>query len=233
VTGTFVTLGGGGVSAAGRITPIDELILSVSATHRPRVCFMSTASGDDVEYVAWFERAFEGRDRTSVLSLFCRRPWGDTDPSMVLERDVIHVGGGSTANLLAVWRLHGLPDILAQAAENGVVLAGVSAGVNTWFEGSSTDSFVPLAPLRDGRGMLPGSACPHYVGEANRQRSCRRMVAEGQLPAGHAADDGVALVWRRGELAEAVGERPGGRAFRVTRHGGRAVETPLDVRYLG
>ncbi|WP_286900351.1 Type 1 glutamine amidotransferase-like domain-containing protein [Thermocrispum sp.] len=179
VTGTFVTLGGGGVSAAGRITPIDELILSVSATHRPRVCFMSTASGDDVEYVAWFERAFEGRDRTSVLSLFCRRPWGDTDPSMVLERDVIHVGGGSTANLLAVWRLHGLPDILAQAAENGVVLAGVSAGVNTWFEGSSTDSFGPLAPLRDGRGMLPGSACPHYVGEANRQRSCRRMVAEG------------------------------------------------------
>lgn len=193
---------------------------------------MSTASGDDVEYVAWFERAFEGRDRTSVLSLFCRRPWGDTDPSMVLERDVIHVGGGSTANLLAVWRLHGLPDILAQAAENGVVLAGVSAGVNTWFEGSSTDSFVPLAPLRDGRGMLPGSACPHYVGEETGSgpvAGWRPKAAPGRTRRRRRGRAGLA----RGELAEAVGERPGGRAFRVTRHGGRAVETPLDVRYLG
>jgi len=233
VTGTFVTLGGGGFSAEGRVTPIDELILSTAGGGKPAVCFVPTATGDDVEYAARFERAFAGRARTSVLSLFCRDPWGYTDPSMLLDQDVIYVGGGSTANLLAVWRLHGLPDILAQAERNGAVFAGVSAGMNCWYEGSSTDSFGPLAPLPDGLGMLPGSACPHYFGEAERQESYRRMVRDGELPAGHAADDGVALIWRGGELVEAVSERPNGQAFAVARDGDDVVERPLPVRYLG
>src|SRR5690606_2650477 len=233
VTGTFVTLGGGGFSAEGRVTPIDELILSTAGGGKPAVCFVPTATGDDVEYAARFERAFAGRARTSVLSLFCRDPWGYTDPSMLLDQDVIYVGGGSTANLLAVWRLHGLPDILAQAERNGAVFAGVSAGMNCWYHGSSTDSVGPLAPLPDGLGMLPGSACPHYCGEAERQESYRRMVRDGELPAGHAADDGVALIWRGGELVEAVSERPNGQAFAVARDGDDVVERPLPVRYLG
>lgn len=97
-----------------------------------------------------FERAFGARAETSVLSLFGHDPWGHGDPRMLLEQDVVYVGGGSTANLLAVWRLHGLPDVLAEAAAQGVILAGVSAGMNCWFEGSSTDSFGPLAPWPTG-----------------------------------------------------------------------------------
>ena len=41
----------------------------------------------------------------------------------------------------------------------GTVLAGVSAGMNCWFAGSSTDSFGPLAPLADGLGLVDASAC--------------------------------------------------------------------------
>lgn len=237
MTGTILTLGGGGFSMEPEdevgSSLIDAFLLSLTGKERPRVCFVPTASGDNDGYVERFLKAFDGRAETSVLSLFCRQPWGYGEPETVLDQDVVYVGGGSTANLLALWRLHGLDDAMRRAAAQGTVLAGISAGMNCWYEGSSTDSFGPLRALPDGLGLLPGSACPHYFGEAERQAAYHRMVATGELPAGHAADDGVALLWRDGVLVEALSERPDGRAFRVERDGSGAVETPLPVRYLG
>jgi dipeptidase E len=200
------------------------------------VCFVGTASGDDASYVEKFHSAFRGRADTTVLALFNSEPEGAIPVDQlerVLEHHVVYVGGGSTANLLAVWRLHGLVTVLEEAAARGTVLAGISAGMNCWFEGSSTDSLGPLAPLTDGLGFLPGSACPHYFAEADRRAAYLGMVASGELSDGYAVDDGVALLWQDGELVEAVSERPDGQAFRVARNDRTAVETPLNVRFLG
>lgn len=232
--GTIVTLGGGGFSMSDDgASAIDDLLLELTGRQRPRVCFVPTASGDSVDYCTRFEAAFEGRAETSVLSLFGNAHSDYTDPQLLLEQDLIYVGGGSTANLLALWRLHGVPDVLRTAAEQGVVLAGISAGMNCWFEASSTDSFGPLAPLADGLGFLPGSACPHYLGEPQRRERYRDWVGIGRLPAGHAADDFTALVWRDGEVAEAVAERPGRPVLRVDRVDDAGVETPIPVRLIG
>jgi peptidase E len=89
-----------------------------------------------------------------------------------------------------------------------------------------------LDPLHDGLGLLAGSACPHYDGEAQRRPTYRRLVAGG-FPAGYAADDGAALVFAGTELTEVVTSRPGARAFRVERTDGGVVETPLAARFLG
>ncbi len=59
------------------------------------------------------------------------------------SQDIIWVAGGSTANLLALWRLHGLDQILADCWAAGVVLMGVSAGSLCWHLGGTTDSFGP------------------------------------------------------------------------------------------
>ncbi|MET0820033.1 MAG: peptidase E [Aeromicrobium sp.] len=232
--GTVLALGGGGFSMSDDGTSaIDDFLLELTGRSRPRVCFVPTASGDAEVYGRRFEEAFESRAQTSVLSLFCQQPWGYTDPSVLLEQDVVYVGGGSTANLLAVWRLHGLPDVLTQAAAQGVVLAGVSAGMNCWFEGSSTDSFGPLAPLLDGLGLLEGSACPHYLGEPDRREKYLGWVSDGSLGAGYAIDEYAGLLFRDGNLVEAVAERPDRPAFRVERDGsGRAVELDIAVRRL-
>ncbi len=231
--GTILTLGGGGFSMSpDGSSAIDDLLLGLTGKDRPAVCFVPTASGDSDAYTERFVAAFAGRAETSVLSLFSHDPWGYPDPSMLLEQDVVYVGGGSTANLLAVWRVHGLPELLERAAAGGTVLAGISAGMNCWFDGSSTDSFGALAPLDDGLGLLSGSACPHYLGETSRRQRYREFVASGALPDGHAADDGVALLWRDGALVDVVSEREGAPAFRVTREGDRAVETPLPTRLL-
>jgi len=91
--------------------------------------------------------------------------------------------------------------------------------MNCWYDGSVTDSYGPLAALPDGLGLLPGSACPHYDGEAERRPTYLDLVGTGALPAGYAADDGCALLWRDGELVEAVSEREGAGAYRVHRAG--------------
>jgi peptidase E len=215
---------------------LDDHILQLArerrGRERPRVCFVPTASGDSEAYVAGFYAAFARRSEASHLSLFGRTVV-DLE-AFVLEQDVVYVGGGNTANMLAVWRVHGLDRILASAWESGVVLAGTSAGSNCWFEGSTTDSFGPLAAFPDGLGFLPGSHSPHYDSEPGRRPTYQRLVAEGALPDGHAAEDGTALVFHGTELAEVVTSRVGSRAYRVVRGlDGQAVETELPVRYLG
>lgn len=230
--GTVLALGGGGFSTLEASSAIDDHLLRMTGKDEPKVCFVPTASGDADPYIERFLAAFQGRAETSVLSLFCHDPWGYADPTMLLDKDVVYVGGGSTANLLAVWRLHGVPDILRTAASRGTILAGISAGMNCWFEASSTDSYGPLALLADGLGFLPGSACPHYREEEDRREKYLGWVASGAVPGGYAVDQHTALVFRDGELVEAVSEEAGHPAYRVDRGPHGAIETELPVRLL-
>ncbi len=230
--GTVIALGGGGFSTLDAGSAIDDHLLAMTGRDDPRICFVPTASGDADPYIERFVSAFAGKAQTSVLSLFCHDPWGYRDPALLLDQDVVYVGGGSTANLLAVWRLHGLPELLHAAAANGTILAGISAGMNCWFDASSTDSFGPLAPLGDGLGFLAGSACPHYLEEPDRRAKYLSWVGSGALPEGYAVDEHVALVFRDGCLLEAVAESADHPAYRVERGPEGVLEVPLSVRLL-
>jgi dipeptidase E len=173
-----------------------------------------------------YSRFPAARCERSHLALF-NRTVEDID-AYCLQQDIIVVGGGNTANMLAIWRVHGFDAILREAWESGVVLFGASAGMICWFEAGVTDSFGPqLEGMRDGLGFLAGSACPHYDGEERRRPRYRELV-DGGFPAGIAADDGVALNYDGTELAEVVTVREGGQAYRVE----RGAETPIDARLL-
>ena len=144
----------------------------------------------------------------------------------MLAQDAIYVSGGSTANALAVWRVHGFDAILREAWERGVLLCGWSAGMICWFEAGVTDSFGPeLAGMRDGLGLLPGSACPHYDGEARRRPVYRELV-DGGFPPGYAADNEAVLHFVGAELHEVVATGAGAPAYRVE----PGSETPLEAR---
>jgi peptidase E len=156
-------------------------------------------------------------------------PWPPPDlREQALAADAILVCGGNTANMLAVWRVHGFDRVLREAWESDVLLTGWSAGMICWFEAGVTDSFGPqLEGLRDGLGFLPGSACPHYDGEELRRPVYTGLVRDG-FPPGIALDDAVAAVYAGTELREVVTARPDAGGRRVDRGG----ETPLPVRRL-
>jgi dipeptidase E len=230
-----VAMGGGGFSMEPENSLLDEFVLSLARSSRPRVCFLPTASGDSVDYVARFYQAFSALDcQPADLPLFDRTVL-DLE-SFVLAQDVIYVGGGNTANLAAVWRVHGLDRILRRAWEEGVVLCGLSAGMNCWFSESVTDSFgfARLAALHDGLGLLPGSSCPHYDGQEQRRPLYQQFIAAGELSDGWAADDGAALVFHGETLSEVVASRPGVAAYRVEKSAEHSVvERRIEARYLG
>jgi len=234
---TIVAMGGGGFSMEPESQLLDDYVLDQARAgrgrNRPRVCFVGTASGDAPTYIAGFYAAFARKSEASHLPLFVRT--GEPIEPFLLEQDVIYVGGGNTANMLAIWRLHGVDRVLRRTWDEGVVLTGLSAGSLCWFEAGTTDSFGPqLAPFSDGLGFIPGSHAPHYDGEPNRRPHYQRLVREGVLPPGYAADDGAAVVFRGTELAEVVASRPDARGYRVERAAtGDAIETELPTRYLG
>ncbi len=136
-------------------------------------------------------------------------------------------------NLLAVWRAHGLPDILHRAGQQGVVLAGISAGAICWYTGGPTDSFgPPLRNITNALGFLPYGGGVHYDSEADRRPLVHQLVAEVELPETHCTDDGAGLVYLGTELQEAVCERPGAKGNIVRRNGDSPVEETLRTRLL-
>jgi peptidase E len=152
----------------------------------------------------------------------------------LLAQDVVWVGGGSVANLLAVWRVHGLDEVFREVWQAGVVLGGVSAGSLCWHLGGTTDSFGPdLRPVTNGLGLIPGSNGVHHDSEEQRRPLYHRLVADGTLPAGYATDDGAGLVYRGTALAETIADRPDAAAYRVERGpDGTVVESRLEPRRL-
>jgi len=237
--GQIVAMGGGGFAMDPENPLLDDFVLSLARRQPARVCLVPSASAESTALLVKFYRAFSGRAIASDLTLF-HSPWLPRNPvrtadiaAFLAERDVIYVGGGNTANLLALWRVHGVDRALAAAWRAGAVLCGVSAGMICWFDAGVTDSFGEgLVGMRDGLGILSGSACPHYDGEAQRRPTYQRLVSEG-FPAGYAADDGAALHFVGSELVGALSSRPQASAYRVELRDGQISEERLAVRYLG
>lgn len=230
---TIVAIGGGSF----RTWPgnaLDTWLLARTGVPRPKVAFLPTASGDNEGAIEAFTRSFLERGALPTVVRLFQRDIVDLAATL-LAQDLVLVSGGNTANLMAVWKVHGVDTILREAYARGIVLAGWSAGGLCWFESGVTDSFhvIELAPMATTLGVLPGSFCPHYNTEANRRPIYRGLVASGALPKGLAADDGVGLVHEDGTFTEALAFLPGGSAWRVEPDGqGGARETPLPTRTL-
>jgi dipeptidase E len=199
---------------------------ALSLARGTKVLYVPTASNEDpARTVSWYER-LRGRAELTPVRFF---PWPPDDlRELTLAHDVVLVPGGNTANMLAIWRVHGFDAILREAWQAGILLTGWSAGMICWFEAGVTDSFGPqLEGMRDGLGFLPGSACPHYDGEELRRPVYRRLVHE-DFPPGIALDDAAGAHYVGTELHEVVTSQPEARGYRVGLDG----EEPLAARLV-
>jgi peptidase E len=204
-----------------------------NAGAHPRICTIATAVGDDATRLAAVHNAFSKLGMiSSHLTLFPMPNVPDMRTHL-LSQDVIWVSGGSTANLLALWRLHGLDVILRECWEAGVVLKGVSAGSLCWHIGGTTDSFGPdLRTITNGLAFLPYSNSPHHDAEVQRRPLIHRLIADGTLPDGYATENGTGLIFFGTELQDAFTEVPGKTAYSLVRHGDTVTETALPTRLL-
>ena len=206
--------------------------LELTGSTRPRVCLVNTADGDGPRYYALSYEAFNaaGCDVTQ-LRLF---PQPSADPEERLTGcDLVWVGGGSTANLLALWALHGVGDAMRTAWESGVILGGVSAGSVCWHIGGTTDSFSNnLDPVTNGLAFLPYGNGVHYDAEPNRRPRMHELMLDGTLPElAFCTDNGIGILYEGIEPVEVVADvaqpDPTRGAYVVRRSDGRIAEERL------
>ena len=230
--GQIVAMGGGGFLMDDPL--LDRFVCGLVERPRLRICLIPTASGDHPSVIDAFHVAFpDGPFDPSVLELFDRSV--DDISGFLTAQDVIYVGGGNTVSMLAVWRAHGVDVALRAAAAASVVLTGMSAGANCWFEACTTDSYQlgRADALLDGLEFVAGSFTPHLDSEPARQAAATGLIGSGALPHGYVCEDFAAIHVVDGEVREAVASRPGGRVFRVEPDGmGGVRATPLEVRTL-
>ena len=198
-------MGGGGFSRLHNDLKLEKYLLSLCSLSHPKIAFLPQASNESVEYVLKFYESFTTLGAIpSWVSLF-----GRVEPNLkerLLSQDIIYVGGGNTKSMLALWKEWGVDDVLKQAYNKGIILAGLSAGMLCWFEYGITDSVVPLGIL-PGLGLLKGSGCPHFDTEIERQNIFRNAIKQGKVPAGYALDDDTGALFIDGILHKAVKAR--------------------------
>lgn len=206
-------------------------MLALTGKARPTLTFVMTASGDDRSYLTRSYAAFRGWSvDLQHLELFSM-PNAEPD-ELIGTSDAIWVGGGSVANLLSLWRLHGVDALMRDAWERGVVLGGVSAGSLCWHRGGTTDSFGPvLRPVTNGLALLPYGNGVHYDSEEQRRPLIQSLVADATLGTTYCTDDYVGLLYEGTEPVEVVTDQAtddaNPMAYRVELVDGEVVETTL------
>ena len=209
ITRKIVAIGGGGFTHESDDT-LDQFFLDQCSKKKIKLGFLATASKDDKEKINLFYKKFENKNLE--LSHFNLTQKIDGFSSWILNKDIIYVGGGNTSFMLDIWRKNSLDKIFKKAYENGIVLAGVSAGAGCWFDWILSDSVGPgLKPLK-GISLISGSCTPHSS-EEKRINQFELNIKNGELPPGIAIDDGVAVLFIDGKPSEVYSSRKNHKAY--------------------
>jgi peptidase E len=81
-------------------------------------------------------------------------------------------------------------------------------------------------------GILPGSCCPHYDGEAQRRPSYHRLIASGEISAGVAIEDWTGVHFKGTEIHKVITSKRGARAYSVRAVYGSVQEVSLAGEFL-
>jgi peptidase E len=234
----ILAIGGGSFLMEDGPSPIDDLILRLTGKPRPRVCFVSTPSGDLPEHIEKFDLAFSSEVCEPSHLAFFRKPGPRSIPradieSHILQQDVLYVGGGNTKSALGVWREWGLDHTLMKAYEAGVLLCGMSAGAMCWFEAGITDSFwgAGYRPLA-GLGLLAGGCAVHYNSDPQRRPRLHAALQARAIPPTVAIDDLSAVLYEEGRLCRVYKWGNGQGAYFAVAEAAGVVETPLEAESL-
>ncbi|MDB3976262.1 peptidase E [Gammaproteobacteria bacterium] len=187
----IIAIGGGGFGRNPGDGVIEQYILDQTGKEKPNICFIPTATGDNEAYKVNYYSTFSKLDCNPIhLDFFKRTP--DLE-QLIPQQDAIFVGGGNTKSMLAVWKDWNLDKLLKDAYEKGVVMSGVSAGANCWFERAVVDSWEEDLRVIDCMGFVKGNCCPHYDEEPQRRPAVKKFLEDGIVDSFYTVEGNCAL----------------------------------------
>ena len=213
-----------GQSQALQMPAVFEKVIELSGKDQPKIVYIGTASFDRTDKFNMCTKAFRELE-CEIERLDVSEP--DAVPSMEEMRrlvvdwaDVLLCSGGNTLHALLRWKETGLDLLLKEAAEQGTVLCGGSAGAGCWFSSIHSDSLRPDnvknaecvknelddEDLTDwdyvkisGLGIIPAMCVPHFektgTNEVARSEHAEQVLVESEdnVPA-IGIDENAALV---------------------------------------
>jgi dipeptidase E len=209
--------------------PFIKYVISLTHKSNPKICYVPTASADNVYSIAWwYEVCAELPMKPYVLRTFLNSsPEQKTFEETLLGMDAIIVGGGSTLNMMAIWKAQGIDTVLRKAYEKGIVLGGGSAGSLCWFTGGFTDSRPKGLSLVDCLGFIQNSHCPHYHSEPSRKPLYQDAVLKGKLLPGYACDDRAGILFENEKYVKSVAGDSTSHTYFVSVSAGKIKEDML------
>ncbi len=187
-------------------SPFLRYVIALTGKSHPKICFVPTASADNPYGINWFYSLCADQPVSPfILRTFLNSsPEQKTFEETLLDMDAIVVGGGSTLNMMAIWKAQGIDTVLRKAYEKGIVLAGGSAGSLCWFTGGFTDSRPQKLSLVECLGFLHYSHCPHYHSEPTRKPLYEDAILTGKLLPGYACDDRAGILFQNEKYIKSV-----------------------------
>jgi dipeptidase E len=230
----ILALGGGMFSMEPENGLLDKYLLNLAMVEKPKICFFGTASNDGKEYIDMFYKFF--REQNCIPM---HLPLAETTKTLkeiekiILEQDIIHVGGGNTKLIMETWKKLSVDKIMKKAWQRGVILSGMSAGAICWFEDGITNPNPGELDRLECVGLLKGSFCPHYDDRPELREVFKKLILEDVIDEGYGAEDGAALHFVDTKLLRIVSSRPGKTAFKVKKEKNKVIEEKLESIYLG
>jgi peptidase E len=190
-------------------------VAALTKKPNPKICFIPTASADDPNsIIRWYQVCAELPVKPYVLRTFLNSsPDQKTFKEIIMSMDAIVVGGGSTLNMMAIWRAQG-------------------AGSLCWFTGGITDSRPVQLSFVDCLGFIPTSHCPHYHSEPGRKPLYQQAVLSGKLSPGYACDDKAGILFENEKLIKSVAADSTSHTYFVSVAAGKIKEEELPVEII-
>ena len=227
----IVALGGGMFSMEADNGLLDKYILNLALKEKPKICFFGTASNDGAEYREMFYRFFNEQNCEPSHLSFLDPP--DNIEEFIMEKDIIHVGGGHTAMIIDTWKKFGVDKIMKKAWESGIILSGMSAGAICWFDDGITNPSPGVLARLPCLGLLNGSFCPHYDDRAELKTAYHKLILDGIIEEGFGVEDGAAVHFVGNAPLRVVTSRTGVTAYKVRKIRNKISESPMEAVYLG
>lgn len=204
-------------------------VILLTQKQNPKICFLPTATGDNANYINyWYQLCEDLPMKPYVQRVFINSsPEQKTFEEYLLGMDAIIIGGGSTLNMLGIWKVQGIDTVLKKAYNKGIILAGGSAGSLCWFASGYSDSRPQKLTIIDGLGFINASHCAHYNGEPFRKPLYWKAILNKELLPGYACDDLAGALFKNGKYIKSISLDSANNTYYISVKNGKINEEKL------
>ncbi len=207
------------LSGAGAGNKIYGKMAEMTGKKNPRCLIITAAGKDGVDTIESYTSTMRRFTRDIEVLTLCTRYYTEEElRELILGADMILEVGGQSEFMAEAWEKFGLPDLLREAYNNGVVICGGSAGGMCWTYAAWNDFYeLPESIYKWFYGI---DVLHFYYGSHHHDNAQWTLfhqalldIKDPKYPIGYAMDSGTGIVVVDGEVVEYLRESGKNGAF--------------------